>query len=94
MTILVLPVAPPITPGLYCLMKFRTLGHVSQLPSLPVKNVEPRFSLFTSKMLLARAPVPLENHYSSSEIRNEAMLPAVMLSPTEATMSMSIGRRR
>ncbi len=57
-TILVLPVAPPITPGLYCLMKLRTLGHVSQFPSLPVKNVEPRFSKFTSKMLLARAPVP------------------------------------
>ena len=58
MTILVLPVAPPIMPGLYCLMKLRTLGHVSQFPSLPVKNVEPLFSKFTSKMLLARAPVP------------------------------------
>ena len=76
MTILVLPVAPPMTPGLYCLMKLRTLGHVSQFPSLPVKNVEPRFSLFTSRMLLASAPVP-----------------AVMLSPTEATMSISMGRR-
>ncbi len=62
MTILVLPVAPPITPGLYCLMKFKTLGHVSQFPSLPVKNVEPRFSLFTSKMLLARAPVPYRSY--------------------------------
>ena len=58
MTIRVWPVAPPTTRGLYWRMKLYTLGHVSQPPSLPVKYVEPLFSLLTSNIFLARAPVP------------------------------------
>ena len=46
-------------------------GQVSQVPSPPVKYVEPLFSSRTSRMLEARAPVPKIKFYLHKSIQRK-----------------------